>query len=345
MRVAVRWHHFVRRALLVLALLVPALLPASASADTPRLLLSQERGSYSPDCQGRLMAMGSGFPEGAGVTLYFLKEPGRGLNRDNIGGSLATVVAHEGRFVSGYVGLDFLLCARGGTTPTAYPDGTAIDIVAAVGIDFDYNFDTAVPKDGIALAHATFVVDSRHPIPLTQRCFAETFLCTTGQFYDYWLATGGLARHGLPLTAERIERLDDGREYTVQYFERSRLEYHPESADARYRIALGQFGRAIYAANTGRESDPPALPRMGATFFAETGHNIEGRFLDYWQKEGGLEQFGYPLTEAITESIGGKPYTVQYFERARFEYHPENVAPYDVLLGQFGRQLLAENGR
>jgi hypothetical protein len=31
---------------------------------------------------------------------------------------------------------------------------------------------------------------------------------------------------------------------------------------------------------------------------------------------------------------------VQYFERARFEYHPENPAPYDILLGQFGRQIL-----
>ena len=30
----------------------------------------------------------------------------------------------------------------------------------------------------------------------------------------------------------------------------------------------------------------------------------------------------------------------QCFERARFEYHPENPAPYDVLLGQLGRQLI-----
>jgi hypothetical protein len=33
---------------------------------------------------------------------------------------------------------------------------------------------------------------------------------------------------------------------------------------------------------------------------------------------------------------------VQYFERARFEHHPENAPPYDVLLGQFGRSILAE---
>jgi hypothetical protein len=29
---------------------------------------------------------------------------------------------------------------------------------------------------------------------------------------------------------------------------------------------------------------------------------------------------------------------VQYFERARFEYHPENPAPHDILLGQLGRE-------
>jgi hypothetical protein len=29
-------------------------------------------------------------------------------------------------------------------------------------------------------------------------------------------------------------------------------------------------------------------------------------------------------------------YTVQYFERAVFEYHPENQPPYDVLLSQLG---------
>ena len=41
----------------------------------------------------------------------------------------------------------------------------------------------------------------------------------------------------------------------------------------------------------------------------------------------------------------GRTYRVQYFERARFEEHPENQPPFDVLLGQFGRQILAENER
>jgi hypothetical protein len=51
-----------------------------------------------------------------------------------------------------------------------------------------------------------------------------------------------------------------------------------------------------------------------------------------------LAQQGYPLSEefAETSQLDGKPYTVQYFERAVFEYHPENQPPYDVLLSQLG---------
>src|SRR5206468_3983407 len=54
---------------------------------------------------------------------------------------------------------------------------------------------------------------------------------------------------------------------------------------------------------------------------------------------GGLAQQGYPLSDEFTEISpqDGKPYTVQYFERAVFEYHPENKdTPYEVLLSQLG---------
>jgi hypothetical protein len=35
----------------------------------------------------------------------------------------------------------------------------------------------------------------------------------------------------------------------------------------------------------------------------------------------------------------GQEYTVQWFERARFEHHPENDPPYDVLLGLLGVEM------
>lgn len=75
-------------------------------------------------------------------------------------------------------------------------------------------------------------------------------------------------------------------------------------------------------------------------YFPETGHTVGGRFLQYWQANGGLAVFGYPLTNEVHEQ--GR--TVQYFERQRFEYHPEQPRPYDVLLGRLGAELLEQQG-
>jgi 6-phosphogluconolactonase len=165
--------------------------------------------------------------------------------------------------------------------------------------------------------------------------FPQTGMTVSGRFLAYWQAHGGLAIHGYPLTAPRMETLEDGKTYEVQYFERSRLEYHPENGVGRD-VLLGQFGRRIHSA------DPAAQPIAGQTYFTETGHNVGGRFLEYWKANGALADFGFPITEPFMETLDGKAYTVQYFERARFELHPENAAPYDVLLGQFGRQILAQ---
>jgi hypothetical protein len=72
--------------------------------------------------------------------------------------------------------------------------------------------------------------------------------------------------------------------------------------------------------------------------FSETGKQVCGRFLEYWQQNGGLAQQGLPLSNEFTEvsDLNGQSYTVQYFERAVFEKHPENARPYDVLLSQLG---------
>lgn len=173
----------------------------------------------------------------------------------------------------------------------------------------------------------------RTPFSDTQ-CFAETGKCVGGRFIDFWRERGGLAINGYPISGEMVETLEDGQQYTVQYFERTRLEYHPNSP-VPYQVQIGQFGRRIRAA------DPPASPLPGASYFAATGHNLDGRFAEYWRTNGGLAQFGYPISEVIREQLSdGREYEVQYFERARFERHPENAAPYDVLIGQFGRQIL-----
>ncbi|MDQ5824785.1 MAG: hypothetical protein M3441_11345 [Chloroflexota bacterium] len=72
--------------------------------------------------------------------------------------------------------------------------------------------------------------------------------------------------------------------------------------------------------------------------FEQTGQQVCGRFLQYWQQNGGLRQQGYPISAAMQErsDTDGKTYTVQYFERAVFELHPSNQPPYDVLLTLLG---------
>jgi hypothetical protein len=167
------------------------------------------------------------------------------------------------------------------------------------------------------------------------QCFYETGHCMSYDFNEYWYAHGKLAIIGFPLSDVFSEQLEDGKVYRVQYFERVRMEYHPEVADPQYRVQLGQFGRHIHPA------EPAATPLQGGRYFNEPGHNIVGDVRGYWEKNGSLAQFGYPLTEEFNETLAdGKVYQVQYFERARFERHPENGPDNYILLGQFGRVVL-----
>ncbi len=177
--------------------------------------------------------------------------------------------------------------------------------------------------------------------------FPETGFTVRDDFLAYWQTHGlefgdpnvayreSLALFGYPISDVFEERLEDGKTYRVQYFERARFEWHPENADPAYRVLLGQFGRRI------RPADPPAAEVPGAAYYPQTGHNLGGRFREFWAQNGGLPVFGYPISEEFMETLeDGKSYRVQYFERARLEHHPENPAPYDVLLGQFGRTVL-----
>jgi len=78
-----------------------------------------------------------------------------------------------------------------------------------------------------------------------------------------------------------------------------------------------------------------AAPAQGAgsIFFPQTGHNLSHGFKSYWEMYGGLAIFGYPITEEFIEEGA----TVQYFERARFEWRPGSWPErYDVELGLLG---------
>ena len=151
-------------------------------------------------------------------------------------------------------------------------------------------------------------------------------------FLRYFDAQGGVATFGPPLTEEFIL---GGR--TVQYFEKARFEYHPEHAGTRYEVQLGLVGDEVTA---GRRPFPRAEP-IPATpdhrYFPETRQAVHFGFLAYWNSQGALDRFGYPISDEMTEN--GR--TVQYFQRARFEWFPEFG---EVRLGSIGTELLRQRG-
>ncbi len=190
------------------------------------------------------------------------------------------------------------------------------------------------------------------------RYFPETGHNLRGRFLEYWATNGGLMVFGFPLTIEH-QAINSSGDYTpAQYTERQRFEYHAEHGRP-YDVLLGRLGAELLALQ-GR--DPTAIPRAepisGCRYFVETGHNVcnqePGRgFLSYWQAHGldfadagvsnreSLALFGYPLTEAALETnSSGDTVVTQWFERARFEWHPTNPQPFNVLLGRLGAELL-----
>lgn len=89
----------------------------------------------------------------------------------------------------------------------------------------------------------------------------------------------------------------------------------------------------------------PAAAQGAERCFPETDQCVSGRLLGYWEGNGGLPVFGFPIGEQRTEHSPEGTFTAQWFERERFELHPENGAPYDVLLGRLGDELLRRQGR
>jgi hypothetical protein len=182
--------------------------------------------------------------------------------------------------------------------------------------------------------------------------FSQTGFTVSGRLWQIW--QGGrsfddsLYINGFPLTGLQPEvNATDGKTYQTQWFERARFEQHPENP-APSDVLLGLLG--VNAAK-GRQNEtafkPVGAPAGGLAWFKETQHTLgdasEGgqAIARYWNDLGGLPQFGFPLSEPFMEKSkdDGKMYLVQYFERQRFEYHPENAGTrYQVLLGRLGAE-------
>lgn len=211
-----------------------------------------------------------------------------------------------------------------------------------------------------ALVALLLVISSIMPAQAAERWYFPESGNGLETFSDYWEMNGGLPVFGYPTTTERNEKPIQSRDgYLTQWFERNRMEVHPENAGTPYEILLGLLGKDALRLQ-GRD---PSLetresgPKHGCLWFEETGHNVCDQengvgFKTYWETHGlkitgldryaqSLQLFGLPLTEPQEEmNQTGEVFLTQWFERARFEWHPENAGTqYVVLLGLLGNEI------
>ncbi len=196
------------------------------------------------------------------------------------------------------------------------------------------------------------LVPARLQAQTNERCFEETTFCISGPIRDYWENNGGLTVFGYPKSVQ-YEELIEGQPYQVQWFERNRLELHPENA-APYHVQLGRLGAVELEKAMERgewAGAPPEAPQDGCEYFEQTGYNVCDPDIYAAFRAHGLETdgqpgfsvhdnlalFGYPLTPLIQEQLEGEIFLVQYFERARFEWHPDQG---QVLFGLLGNTLI-----
>jgi hypothetical protein len=168
-------------------------------------------------------------------------------------------------------------------------------------------------------------------------CFSETGYCAENAFLVFWKTHGAVAILGFPISQPFVD--DAGR--VVQYYERAILEWHAQHPPAQ-RVQLALLG----ADRLGDRPERWAAPEpcgAGCTRFEATDHTLRGAFARFWTAHGGLPTFGYPISEVFAEvsPTDGQTYQVQYFERNRFEYHPERAgSPFEIQLGLLGAEAL-----
>jgi hypothetical protein len=167
--------------------------------------------------------------------------------------------------------------------------------------------------------------------------FTETGHYVCSEFLDFFKTRGNIATFGYPLT----EAFDDpARGLRVQYFQRFRMEWHPYNPDP-YKVQLGLLIDELgYIDPPISEAERPAFNSSVHHYFPETGHVVSYAFLKHFRENGGLDIFGYPRSEFTYED----GYIIQYFQRARMEWHPEAASGPEMRLTNIGEIYIEKFG-
>lgn len=174
----------------------------------------------------------------------------------------------------------------------------------------------------------------RNPEPppkMSRRVFEPSGLTVTGEFLYFFEKYGNVESLGYPLSGEMVVG-----GWRVQYFEKGRLEYHPENEPA-YRVTVGWLGDLL---NRRRPPLPttsiPSTAEPKRRYYAQTGHTLSGDFLLYFDAHGGSVRFGWPISEPFLWQ--GR--LAQDFQSARFFWTPTAGEP--VTLEEIGRVHLEQ---
>ena len=173
----------------------------------------------------------------------------------------------------------------------------------------------------------------------TSREFPETGKVVEGEFLAFYLSVPDpLLVYGLPITNEFI---DPTANMKMQYFQKARFELH-EDAPSGQRVQLSPLGSLVFQRAQVHPVDMATNTPACRAFTSAAGRfYVCYAFLAFFDANGGLAQFGYPISDFSRE---GDLY-VQYFERARFEWHPEMSPDQWVRLADIGRMQFDQSGR
>ncbi len=174
--------------------------------------------------------------------------------------------------------------------------------------------------------------------------FASTGHNVGPPFLQFFEKYGGADVFGRP----RTEALDEeGR--VVQYFERFRLEWHPERTGTDFEVLPSLLGDLLTARDRPFASVPPPGPEATVRYFLETGHTLGGAFRATFEANGDVRIFGYPISELVPEpqnDVFRSVRLVQYFQRAKFVYHSDQAGtPAAVEVLPLGDHYLLLTGR
>jgi hypothetical protein len=147
-----------------------------------------------------------------------------------------------------------------------------------------------------------------------ERYFPETGHWVRGDFLKlYEAAEQPTLVYGYPITEAFVDARSG---LNVQYFQRARFESPPGASEGQ-QVQLAPLGSLFYV--PGRNPKLKITNLLACRHYDETGFPVCYAFLDFLDSNGGVDQFGLPISGF--EAYNGR--IVQYFERARLEWYPE----------------------